>query len=181
MGCPCLPAYCGITAHFQCATAPANASHRVWIVAGVTGGRSTRVTMAASRPRFKTSCKPTCRELNCPRSGAGLMTRDAPAAYTVGAIEEAFFPATTMTRSVGSDKDSMAAERNVPAVPAPSALGGQGKSALSVPIRRESPAARITPHRLKARLMPRRYQKGKGKSEAISLWTKRVSVGQFGG
>ena len=28
---------------------------------GFTGGRSTRVTMAASRPRLSTSCKPTCK------------------------------------------------------------------------------------------------------------------------
>ena len=45
------------------------------IVSIRTGGRSTSVTIAASRPRLRTSCSPTLKELNCPRSG-----RDSPPA-----------------------------------------------------------------------------------------------------
>ena len=55
-----------------------NSAARNWIVPALTGGRSTRVIMAASRPRFSTSCNPHCRELNCPRSGSGLTTSEAP-------------------------------------------------------------------------------------------------------
>src|ERR1700687_4114046 len=46
----------------------------------------------------------------------------------------------------------MAAERNVcPEGGCPAADGGQGSSALSVPMREDSPAARITPAKLGAR------------------------------
>src|SRR5258708_10908641 len=57
-------------------------------------------------------------------------------------------------KSVESEKEWMAAERNVCAEGGcPAADGGQGSSALSVPMREDSPAARITPAKLGARDM----------------------------
>ena len=48
----------------------------------------------------------------------------------------------------------MAEDRNVvPDAGSPGESGGQGSSALSVPIRVEAPAARITPHKLDALAM----------------------------
>jgi hypothetical protein len=51
----------------------------------------------------------------------------------------------------------MAAERNVSLDNAlPAFKGGHGKSALSVPMREDSPAARMTPPKVEARIMQRR-------------------------
>src|SRR5712675_3622046 len=80
------------------------------------------------------------------------MTIDAPLAYAMGASAASFLPATTTTKSVESEKEWMAAERNVcPEGGCPAADAGQGSSALSVPMREDSPAARITPAKLGAR------------------------------
>jgi hypothetical protein len=51
-------------------------------------------------------------------------------------------------------RERMAADKNVsPENGMPLATGGQGSSALSDPMREDSPAASITPHQLGARLM----------------------------
>jgi hypothetical protein len=51
----------------------------------------------------------------------------------------------------------MAADRKVSLeVDCPAADGGHGSKALSLPIREESPAARIKPAKLEARVMQRR-------------------------
>src|SRR4029077_4074279 len=71
----------------------------------------------------------------------------------MGDTMDSFLPATTMVRSVDNARDAIAPERNVPSGTWFGATGGQGKSALSVPILLDSPAARITPHRLNARLI----------------------------
>src|SRR5579863_1821006 len=126
------------------------------MVAEFAGGRSTSVIIAASRPRLRTSCNPTCKELNCPRAGSGLTTIDAPSAYATGATAASFLPATTMMKSVENESDRMAAERKVPLDGGwPGVVGGQGSRALSAPMRDDSPAARITPAKLGARDMPR--------------------------
>ena len=70
-GCPCLPENSGTTAQIFCG-ADANVSRSNCTVAALTGGRSTSVITAASRPRFNTSCSPTCRELNWPRLGVRI-------------------------------------------------------------------------------------------------------------
>jgi hypothetical protein len=50
----------------------------------------------------------------------------------------------------------MALDRNVSADACPAVVGGHGKRALSRPIRKDSPAARITPAKLAASFMLRR-------------------------
>jgi hypothetical protein len=55
---------------------------------------------------------------------------------------------------VASKSDRIAAERNVLLEGAcPAVGGGHGSKALSLPIREDSPAARITPPKLAARVM----------------------------
>src|SRR5258707_7547232 len=72
----------------------------------------------------------------------------------MGASAASFLPATTRTKSVESEKEWMAEERNVCREGGcPAADGGQGSNALSVPMREDSPAARITPAKLGARDM----------------------------
>src|ERR1700736_1397193 len=72
----------------------------------------------------------------------------------MGASAASFLPATTTMKSVESEKEWMAAERNVrPEDGCPAADGGQASRALSVPMRKDSPAARITPAKLGARDM----------------------------
>jgi hypothetical protein len=65
---------------------------------------------------------------------------------------DAFLPATTITISEKALRDSIADERKVCPDVAPLA-GGQGSRALSVPMRDDSPAARITPQKLGAPVM----------------------------
>src|SRR6266849_10882518 len=152
-GWPCLVLNSGTTSQIS-EEAVSNAARNIPSVEAVAGGRSTSVIMAASRPRFRTSRNPTRRELNCPSSGAGLRTRDPPAAYTAGARVSSLFPATTTTRSVKGLRARMVAETNVsPENGMPDATGGHGSRALSEPMRVDSPAASITPHQLGARLM----------------------------
>src|SRR5450631_684693 len=69
---------------------------------------------AASRPRFSTSCNPTCKELNWPRLGSGLVTTDAPFAYAIGAKADSFLPTTMTTKSVASRSERIAAEGQFP-------------------------------------------------------------------
>jgi hypothetical protein len=72
----------------------------------------------------------------------------------MGAKAASFFPATIKIKSVDSMSDPMAEERNVWFEGAcPGTCGGQGSSALSAPMREDSPAARITPAKLGARGM----------------------------
>src|SRR6202021_3258251 len=67
-----------------------------------------------------------------------------------------FLPATTIMKSVESERERMVAERNVFFVGGwPATAGGQGSRALSAPMREDSPAARITPAMLGARDMSR--------------------------
>src|ERR1700722_7360532 len=54
-------------------------------------------------------------------------------------------------KSVEIARDRMAAERNVSFGPRPLPAGGHGSNALSMPMREDSPAARITPAKLGAR------------------------------
>ena len=150
------PWYSGITAHFLFVIACSNADWSVSIVFIWTGGRSTSVTMAASRPRFRTSCRPSRNELNWPRAGSGFTASAAPLAYTTGAKAASFLPATTSTTSTWEKKSRMAAERNVSVVVVvaePAADGGHGSNALSRPMRVDSPAARITPQKAGVRPM----------------------------
>ena len=121
------------------------------IVSIRTGGRLTSVTIAASRPRLRTSCNPILNELNCPRDGSGFTTSDAPFAYTTGANAASFLPATTTTRSTCGSNICMAAERNVPLSAVPAGCGGHGSNACSRPMCKDSPAARITPQKLGVR------------------------------
>ena len=60
-------------------------------LAGLSGGQSTSVIIAASYPRAASSLNPTCRELNCPRSGAGFCTIDALCAAASGARSRSVF------------------------------------------------------------------------------------------
>jgi len=63
-------------------------------------------------------------------------------------------PTTTTTWSVAELKQRIAADKKVsPENGTRFATGGQGNSALSDPMREDSPAANITPHQLGARLM----------------------------
>src|ERR1700678_4332247 len=74
-----------------------------------------------------------------------------------------FLPATTMMKSVESESERMVAERNVFFVGGcPSTAGGQGRRALSAPMREDSPAARITPAKLDARDMSRTIAERQG-------------------
>src|SRR5438309_7806438 len=111
------------------------------------GGRSTSVTIAASRPRLSTSCRPTSKELNWPCCGFGFTVRNAAWESAIGAKLGAFAPATTITSSVAGCRARIAAERNVPS--------RQGRSALSRPMREDAPAARITPANEGERAMDR--------------------------
>jgi hypothetical protein len=60
----------------------------------------------------------------------------------------AFLPATTTMASVNGFSARIAAESSVSLVEIfePDAAGGQGSSALSLPMRVDAPAERITPH-----------------------------------
>src|SRR6476469_2772122 len=62
----------------------------------------------------------------------------------IGANIGSFSPTTTMTRSQYVEKARIIAERNVPLPEVPL---GHGSSALSRPMRDDSPAARITPQK----------------------------------
>ena len=65
-----------------------------------------------------------------------------------------FFPTTTRTKSVAGERERIAAERNVsPDRALLSVAGGHGSRALSLPMREESPAARIIPAKLAAMVM----------------------------
>ena len=77
------------------------------------GGQSTSVMIAALQPRASTSCKPICKELNCPRSGAGFCTITALFAATTGAMLKAFSPATTTMASENGLSVEIAAESSV--------------------------------------------------------------------
>src|SRR5579859_3056791 len=72
------------------------------------------------------------------------------------------------TKSVERVSDRIAAERNVSFEGAcPATCGGQGSSALSVPMREDSPAARMTPAKLGERDMLRKIaESGEKVSEA---------------
>src|SRR6478752_3329498 len=129
--------------------------------------------MAASRPRFSTSRRPTCRELNCPRLGSGFTPTKAPLAYATGATLASLFPATITTKSVAADNDRIAEERNVPLEADCSEAGGQGSKALSRPIREDSPAARITPAKLGARDMLGKIAE---RGDNVSAWNQRRVV-----
>src|ERR1700677_2499325 len=77
----------------------------------------------------------------------------------MGTSAASFFPTTTTTKSVAGASERIAAERNVSLDGAcPVASGGHGSKALSRPMREDSPAARITPAKLAAKVMLRRYQ-----------------------
>jgi hypothetical protein len=59
----------------------------------------------------------------------------------------ALLPATTMIVSVNGFSAEIAAESRVPVEGVePAAAGGQGSMALSLPMRLDAPAERITPH-----------------------------------
>src|SRR5262249_29133300 len=94
-----------------------------------------------SRPRLSTSCSPVCIELNWPRSGCGLRTRNAPSPNTTGASASSSPPTTTKTKSYESENARIVVERSVLLVESV----GHARSALSRPIRVDSPAARIIP------------------------------------
>jgi Domain of unknown function (DUF4440) len=79
-GCPCSPSFSGATPHRPRESANSNDESSCSSVAALNGGRSTGMIMAPSQPRARTSRKPTCRELNCPRSGSGFCTNNAPLA-----------------------------------------------------------------------------------------------------
>src|SRR5260221_2475720 len=67
-------------------------------------------------------------------------------------------------KSVASVRERIAAERNVSFEGgSPASFGGQGSRALSVPMREESPAARITPAKLGNRAMLRTITESRGK------------------
>jgi hypothetical protein len=97
-------------------------------------------------------------ELNCPRSGAGFLTIDAPFAATTAARLSTFVPATTTITSVNGLSAAIAAESSVSPLgeAEPGAEGGQGSNALSLPMRLDAPAERITPQILGFALMWRR-------------------------
>src|SRR5450755_3698655 len=85
------------------------------------------------------------------------MTTEAPLAYASGANSASFLPPTTTTKSVASSRERIAADRKVSFDGScPSTCGGQGSSALSVPMREDSPAARMTPAKLGERAMLRK-------------------------
>src|SRR5271156_4413179 len=70
-----------------------------------------------------------------------------------------FFPTTTTTKSVADESERIAAESNVSLEAlCPASRGGHGNRALSRPMRDDFPAAWITPAKLAARVMQRRYQ-----------------------
>src|SRR5580700_7484130 len=77
----------------------------------------------------------------------------------IGASAASFSPTTTRTKSAADERERIAAESKVslPAV-CPATSGGHGSRALSRPMREDCPAARITPAKLAARVMQRRYQ-----------------------
>src|ERR1700675_1353821 len=71
----------------------------------------------------------------------------------IGAKARSFSPTTTTTKSVARESERIAAERNVALEGAwPAVAGGHGNKALSLPMREELPAARITPAKLGARV-----------------------------
>src|SRR5579863_2603682 len=170
-GWPCLPENSGMTDQILFgAEVKADCSRSR--VAAWAGGRSTRVMTAASRPRFRISLSPTCRELNCPREGSGLTTRSAPLAKTTGRRADSFLPATTSTKSQVSPRERMVADRNVSGeaweeASLPGVIGGQGSRALSVPMREDSPAARIRAAKLGERGMLRTIAESAGESQRI--------------
>src|ERR1700686_2721799 len=81
----------------------------------------------------------------------------------IGASAASLFPTTTTAKSVARKNVRIAAERNVSLEGICAAeAGGHGNKALSLPMREESPAARIKPAKLEARVMiPFRNQKSK--------------------
>src|SRR5437879_3589877 len=149
-GWPCLPENSGTTAQMFL-PATAKASRRIRIVPAVAGGRSTNVTIAASRPWLSTARRPTCKELNWPWLGLGFTAIEAPLAYVRDASAASLLPATTTTKSAEL-RERIAAVRNVSLDgDRPGGAGGQGSRAFSVPMREDSPAARISPAKLGAR------------------------------
>src|SRR5579872_716880 len=88
----------------------------------------------------------------------------------IGANAPEFFPATITTKSVERSSERMAAERNVSEEAVrPSVAGGHASSALSVPMRDDSPAARITPPKLGARNMLRKIAESEEKVSEQNL------------
>ena len=86
--CRCFPA---ATPHMPVASACSNAAVSFCMLAELSGGQSTSVIMAASYPRARrVHARPTCRELNWPRSGAGFCTIAAPFAATTDVRSSAF-------------------------------------------------------------------------------------------
>src|ERR1700686_2224895 len=81
----------------------------------------------------------------------------------IGASAASLFPTTTTAKSVARKTVPIAAERNVSLEGICAAeAGGHGNKALSLPMREESPAARIKPAKLGARVMiPFRNQQSK--------------------
>ena len=113
--------------------------------------------MAASRPRLRTSCSPTLKELNWPRSGSGFTTSAPPFAYTIGrqrsfilAHDYQHFIHMGKVEAYGSGEERFG---RCETASEPADAGGQGSSALSRPMREDSPAARITPQRARVRPM----------------------------
>jgi hypothetical protein len=83
-------------------------------------------------------------------------------------------------KSVDRDNDRIAEERKVSVEGGcPALCGGQGSSALSVPMREDSPAARITPAKLGARDMLRKIAESERKVSArrysVRIWGRYES------
>ena len=150
-GCPRRPLFSGTTPHLPIAIACSNDAHKRSRLAALNGGQSTSVIIAASQPRFKASCRPICKELNCPRSGAGLRTIDAPFAAVTGfdavCILAAYHydeicerpEAPQWTQRAASRRSKQPNRRQQEAMEAVPCL---------FPCALDAPAARITPHML---------------------------------
>src|SRR6202167_3220479 len=97
----------------------------------------------------------------------------------MGTSAASFFPTTPTTKSVAGASERIAAERNVSLHgPCPVASGGHGSKALSRPMREDSPAARITPAKLAAKVMLRRYQGMMGNWKKQKPPTKNKTQGE---
>ena len=138
------------------AGAASNASRSSWTVTAAIGGRSTSVIIAASRPWLSTSCSPDLQGTELSAAGVGIYNNRGPVSvgnrrqlclviprdhdHEVGGGRQ---------RSNRCGQGKYIFRRWL----CPAICGGQGSKALSVPMREDSPAARITPAKLGARDM----------------------------
>lgn len=95
----------------------------------------------------------------------------------MGASIFSLYPATTTTKSVDIDSDRIAADRKVSLDrEEPSTVGGQVKSALSRPMREDSPAAKINPAKLTDRDMERKITE---RGEKVS--DRKIKISNYKG